>query len=304
MIPPYLANVDPWIGETSCDSCYAQLDGDNPLGDALPDLMLGRLPVRTVAEVETLVAKLIAYEAMPFGSWQGRLISVADNMRNSSGEPETINDFAAMAAESEAWFPAGTRVQRIFYDPDPATSGEIGHERDAQQAYLHTREAFQGGAAVVQYVGHGSYWQWAYTAPTSTPSHLFGIQDAEALISAAGLPVVLAWTCATSTIQLPSVRGSTIDEALVLNPAGAIATWGSSGLGVAYGHQYLHQGFARTLTGGERELGALTMAGVWQLWSVGQCCTDAIRTYHLLGDPLTQVQFAPGYQLALPRLTR
>jgi hypothetical protein len=73
---------------------------------------------------------------------------------------------------------------------------------------------------------------------------------------------------------------------------------------VAYGHHYLHQGFARALTGGERTLGTLTMAGIWQLWSVGQCCTDAIRTYHLLGDPLTQVQFSVGHQVALPLLTR
>jgi len=27
-IPPYLLHVDPYAGETSCDTCYAQLDGD------------------------------------------------------------------------------------------------------------------------------------------------------------------------------------------------------------------------------------------------------------------------------------
>ena len=48
----------------------------------------------------------------------------------------------------------------------------------------------------------------------------------------------------------------------------------------------------------------ITMAGIWELWSVGQCCTDAIRTSHLLGDPLTRVRFTVGHQVLLPLLMR
>ena len=30
LIPPYLAMVDPWLGETACETCYAQLNGEFP----------------------------------------------------------------------------------------------------------------------------------------------------------------------------------------------------------------------------------------------------------------------------------
>ena len=46
-IPPYLVNVDPWIGETACENCYARLDGTDPTLDPLPDLALGRLTVNS-----------------------------------------------------------------------------------------------------------------------------------------------------------------------------------------------------------------------------------------------------------------
>ena len=42
-IPPFLANVDPVMGETAADNRYVTVVGD----DAMPDLHLGRLPVNT-----------------------------------------------------------------------------------------------------------------------------------------------------------------------------------------------------------------------------------------------------------------
>jgi hypothetical protein len=42
-IPPYLADVDYWIGETAADNRYVSVSGD----DFLPDMALGRLPVNT-----------------------------------------------------------------------------------------------------------------------------------------------------------------------------------------------------------------------------------------------------------------
>lgn len=41
-VPPYLDEIDPWIGETSTDNRYANISGD----DILPDLFIGRLPAR------------------------------------------------------------------------------------------------------------------------------------------------------------------------------------------------------------------------------------------------------------------
>ncbi|MBI1878965.1 MAG: hypothetical protein HYR94_12235, partial [Chloroflexi bacterium] len=74
--PPYLAQVDPWWGETASDNQYVTLaDNDN-----LPDMLIGRLPVNTAAETTTTVDKIIRYETNPTpGSWNGNQLFVADN---------------------------------------------------------------------------------------------------------------------------------------------------------------------------------------------------------------------------------
>ncbi|MCB0167973.1 MAG: hypothetical protein KDI79_27340, partial [Anaerolineae bacterium] len=50
-IPPYLAPVDPWWGETASDNRLVTVAGS----DTLPDLLIGRLPVASAAEVTTIV---------------------------------------------------------------------------------------------------------------------------------------------------------------------------------------------------------------------------------------------------------
>src|SRR4029079_17964574 len=84
-IPPYLAMVDPWIGETACEACYARLDGADPAADPLPDLALGRLTVNSAAELKDVVAKIVSYEVSPLNvSWRSRNVYIADNFRDAN----------------------------------------------------------------------------------------------------------------------------------------------------------------------------------------------------------------------------
>jgi len=53
-IPPYLADVDPYIGETSADNRYVAVHG----ADIFPDMYLGRLPAKSVGDVEAMIAKV------------------------------------------------------------------------------------------------------------------------------------------------------------------------------------------------------------------------------------------------------
>jgi hypothetical protein len=121
---------------------------------------------------------------------------------------------------------------------------------------------------------------------------------------------VLSLTCLSGAFQVPSVRGTTVDEALLLNPrGGAIATWSSTGLGVLYGHDALERGFMRALwasSGTPPTLGSLAMAGYQELFSTRKdCCLDSLRTYGLLGDPLTPARVQTGVsEVNLPLVRR
>lgn len=308
LIPPYLAVVDPWLGETACETCYAQLDGDDPLSDALPDMFLGRLPVSTVAELETVITKIIGYEtADEPGAWRSQALYIADNYVQATGEFDTAGDFAALADAGVTMNPQGITSHRIYYDPSPTHTQNAWREPDAVHAYQKTVAALNGGVGLVTYIGHSHYWQWAVTDLQTEPPYLFGLDDADGLTNGNKLPVVLEMTCLTGSFHQPAYRG-TIDERLVLNPnGGAVAVWGSTGLGVAYGHDALQRGFLSTLWDAPpatSSLGSLMHAGYLELFSTSTCCQESLRTYSLLGDPLTRVRVAPSLSLYLPFVER
>ena len=184
-------------------------------------------------------------------------------------------------------------------------SGSIA---DAREARARTLAALNGGAGLVNYIGHSHAWQWAVTDPAVTPSYLLGLYDVDALTNGDRLPIVLEMTCLTSAFQQPAYSGTTIDERLVLHPGGgAIATWGPTGLGITHGHDALQRGFYRALwsrPAGTATLGELTLAGYRELFMRGSCCQDTLRTFALLGDPLTRARVQPLQRVWVPGVSR
>lgn len=309
LVPPYLAWVDPWLGETACDTCYVQLDGEHPLDDSLPDMAIGRLPVKSASEVATLIAKITGYEtALNGGAWRRRVVLVADNARDAAGTPDHAGDFAALSDTQALSIPESFVVDRVYYDPtyDPTEpdTAEPWREPEAARARQHTLDAFNAGAGLVVYTGHGHPWQWAVTDPHQEQPYLLGLYDPDSLTNDTRLPVVLAMTCLTSAFQQASYSGTTVDERLLLHAnGGAIAVWGSTGLGVVHGHEWLQRGFQQALWANPTTapvLGTLTQAGYVRLFTQGTCCQDALRTFVLLGDPLTRPHLWAERRVYLP----
>lgn len=310
IIPPYLANVDPWIGETACDACYAQLDGSSPLDDLLPDIMFGRFPVKKLSELNDLVKKILAYEQAPRNAaWRFRIGLVTDNYTQADGSHDGAGDFASMADAIAERLPSGITANRLYYDPSPThPTDQPWREPNEDLAHKRTIDLFNDGAALITYIGHSHQWQWAVTNPQSeTSSYLLGLYDVDGLSNANRLPVIRELTCLTSAFQTPAFDGTTIDERLLLMPGGAAAVWGSSGLSIAHGHDTLALGFDRALwqTNGQgASLGSLTRAGFLELYSSSSCCNDILRTYILLGDPLTQLHVGGSSEIFLPLVYR
>jgi hypothetical protein len=308
-LPPYLANVDPWIGETACETCYARLDGADPTLDPLPDLALGRLTVNSAAELAGVVAKIISYETGPPNmGWGSRSLYIADNYRQADNSTDPAGDFAALAEASAAQQPAGVEVLRLYYDPTSVSAGALAREPDAVRAHQRTLSLLNQGAGLVNYIGHSSQYQWASTDPQKSPPYLLGLYDPDDLTNGARLPIVLAMTCLTSAFQTPNYSRTTLDERWLLKPdGGAVAVWGPTGFGVAHGHDTLQRGFYRALWAApprSATLGQLTASGYLELFTAGGCCQDALATFALLGDPLTIAQVQPARRVFLPASRR
>lgn len=257
-VPPYLAMVDPWWGETAADNLYATVNGDDPL----PDILLGRLPVTTAAEATIVVQKILSYERLPWpGDWNASHIFVADDA-DSAGDFATSTDTVYDDFITDPWI-----GHKIYLDDLPAET--------AQQRLL---TAWNRGALLVSFVGHSSWHQWAVEA-------LLDIYALPNLRNDRRWPVLLSMTCFTGFFHHPEY--GTLDESLLrLGSGGAVATWSPSGLGVSTGHDRLYQGFYRAVfNDGQTQLGPATLAAKLSLYGHARAYDDLLDTYHLFGDP-------------------
>jgi uncharacterized repeat protein (TIGR01451 family) len=280
-IPPFLAAVDPVLGETAADNRFVTVAGD----DLMPDLHLGRFPITSQAELTTLVDKTIAYESNPAaGGWQTKTVFVTDN-------PDNAGNFAALSDYAVAYVPPELAVQKIYLGSSDYPSGYAAR---AQQATL---DAFNQGALLFNYVGHSSIGNWAGEL-------LFGVNTLPQVSNGSRLPIMLPMTCLEGSYHNP--RFASLSSSLIrLNGRGALASWAPTGLGIASGHDYLHRGFYDALFNWDvRQLGPATTAGKLNLFVNGRFSNgtprfhDLLDTYVLLGDPATNIA-TPKAQLSI-----
>jgi hypothetical protein len=305
-LPPYLADVDPWMKEAACETCYGRLQTDDPRAQPLPDLLVGRLPVGSLAQAQTVVSKTLSYlKTPPPGPWRSTTLFLADNYLDQNGHPAASDDFAADAERVITALPPGLATQRYFFDPSPAGAGQPGRYRNSDLLRADFLRAWDAGAALVTYVGHANYWQWADTAPGATTPWLWYVYDADARANGGRLPVLLALTCLTGFFHEPSL--STTDERLLTWPRGGIvASFSPAGKGVATGHDRFGRALLRALYSSDPSqgtLGAAQRAGFAALQATGNDL-DLTFTYGLLGDPALRLAFAPTSWDFLPVVRR
>ena len=264
-IPPYLLEVGPAGGETAADNRYVCVDGD----DNLPDLLLGRLPVKTADEARAIVQKIVDDETPPLPvGWNASVLLVAD-------DPDGAGDFPAISDSAAAYVTDPFTVTRRYCAGFQSDESDCP---DAEAAAIHSAilNDWNRGALLVQYTGHSSWQQWAQ-------ERFFHLDDLPSLVNSRRYPVVAEMTCFTGAFHRPE---PTLDEELVTRPdAGAVAAWGPTGLGASAGHQRLSDGFFRAVFSDTvGTLGEATLAGKLNLVGapVG---SDLLDTFVLLGDP-------------------
>jgi uncharacterized repeat protein (TIGR01451 family) len=272
-IPPYLADVDPWLGEVAADNRYVCVSG----GDNLPDMHVGRLPVKTSAEASTVVSKILSYEQdPPPGDWNRHLLFVADNADGGG-------DFAASSdAIADHYVPSPFDVQKVHHR---VTHGSVAETNAA------IVEAINQGRLLVNYFGHASQQMWGF-------EHLFDLDDVADLTNGYRLPWMVPMTCLDGYFTHPSPPGedrSCLGESIVrAEGGGAIASWSPTGLGLSMGHDILDEGlFKAVFYQDVTQLGPSTTQAKLYLYANSGGYRDLIDTYVLFGDP--------ALALSLPR---
>jgi len=276
-IPPYLASVDPELGETAADNRYVAFVGE----DVFPDMMLGRLTVNTTVDAQGFVNKIIAYEeSSEGGDWNRQVLAVSDSYDSGWPFPFLSDDLLRCC------LPSSYEASRVYL--------EVTHANliAAREAIL---EGINAGKLLVNYIGHAAASQWS-SAEVIGGAPVYGVLNVNDISSLNNLnkyPVMLSMTCWDGYYVYPNPTGGFYEAmAEVFTKAadkGAVAAWSPTGMGVARGHEYLNQGFFNAIFRDRLDhLGQATSYGKLYLWTSRENL-DLMDTYLLFGDPATKI---------------
>jgi hypothetical protein len=248
-------------GYTSSDNWYVL-----PQDDAiLPALPIGRWTVRTIEELEAVIAKVVSYPQS--GDWC-RVVEVI----GGNGQ-----EFRDRGEELIRQIPRWMKPQRVYTTKDPERENDP-HFRGGPEL---TRDIDEG-ALILNFQGHGGGGVWS-------DADLLDIEDVPLLRNGSKLPIVFSMTCYTGSFADPGPAA--IGEVFLTEAdKGAIAFFGSSGFSYeAQGHELNQQLFAALFDPGreDRSLGAAVVHAKQRFYleNDGLIPRDIVRAYNLLGDP-------------------
>lgn len=222
-------------------------------GDDIPDIAVGRLPVRSASEAAALVAKIIAYETS--GTFNKSAMLVTDT--------NDIWEFTETTAEIRALLPSEYVVDEV--------NRSVEGDSAARQMILTGASA---GPGLVSFSGHGSIDTWR--------GNLLTADDAALLSNSGRMSVYVMGNCLNGYYQDPMLE--CLGEALLKAPNGAVVVWASSGATDSEKQQVLMAEFYRKLFSGN----PITL-GQAAAHAKTVVTGDVRQSWVLLGDAATRL---------------
>jgi hypothetical protein len=200
------------IESFSSDDYFGFLDlreGDwqeAPLADML-DIGIGRLPVASPEEAQSMVTKVLNYEkdAKAYGKWRNKVTFIADNGDGNSHASFPENTLQARVKELHP----SSNITKIYIDAFPLVSTPGGSTSPA--AKLELINTFKKGALIMNYSGHGGERGLAQ-------EDILNVTDIAQLDNKDNLPFFMAATCDFGRYDDPGRIGGGVS--LVKSPKG------------------------------------------------------------------------------------
>ena len=255
----------------AADALYGDLNGDG-----VPEVAVGRLAVNTLAEADTVVAKIVNYdETTRSQPWQKQALFVADN-------PDSAGNFPALSDE----IIAGYLPQRSRRD---------ARRLSARLSPHHSRSLTPVRSSLIGCRPAAGWCSTQATEPSicGQSEMLLTTADVPGLTNGARLPVVMVFNCLDGYFIYPS-KQSLAETLQRRQGGGAVAAISPSGLGITPDQQNFRRILMTVLfKDGVRDLGtALTKTKRQYYDTYGP--NYLIGTMTLFGDPAMRLpQAAP-----------
>ncbi len=238
------------------DPLFGDVDGDR-----VPDVAIGRFPVRTAEELEIAVAKTLRYASKDYG-------------RSAVFAADEADGQVSFTADSDAFIatlPTEWQARRAYVVQDSVA--------EARQTLL---DAINGGVALTSFVGHSGPTRWTF-------SNLFSATDAESLVNSGRPTVVMQWGCWNTYHVEP--RYNTLAHKLLLSgDRGAAAVLGAAVLTDSSSEEALGRLLTPRLVAPGVALGDAVQGAKVELAASGRGMEDVILGWTLLGDPALVVE--------------
>jgi len=248
-LPTLYAATDELVRFAPADPLFVDLNSDG-----VQDLGLGRLPVRTSADLATVIDKILTYAQRPYS---GHAVLSADT------------GFKSDSLGIEALLPAGWTVSEAYVDD----LGTIAATRSALVS------AMNGENDLVSFVGHSSAAAWSNQS-------LFTLNDAAAMTNTGKPTVVTQWGC-WNTFFVDPYYNTMGHKFLLTGNQGASAVLGASALTESSSEQALSQLLIPKLLQPGMTMGQAIAAAKQELAGQQNNFKDVLLSWTLLGDPRT-----------------
>jgi hypothetical protein len=259
-------------GATVTEHWFGQLTDD-----PYPDVIVGRLPASTAADLSAMLTKLISYQDASGGRWQNRLLFVS-----GIGGVGNLTFSDQVTTLVQNWVPQRYFVERLL--TDDIFSPFFGGTEQLLQ-YLDQ------GTVLVNYTGHGGGAIWS-------DNNLFRDDDVQRLQNGQTLPFITNFTCYINAFE----SGRTLGEELLVAPEqGAIGSLGCTSLSFFLsGNEFAQYFNHNLLTEARQPVGEALFHSTSTFLSLyaddiaaqnehGLIVTSLLNSLNILGDPAQQL---------------
>ncbi len=264
LMPTKTVAVD--LYKVPSDTILTCVEGD----DILPDIVIGRLPVNTPAELEAIIQKIVDYETDPDTTdFDTNILLVSDDKYNNG---EYTGEM--FQEDTEA---LGAAYLCPPHGATKAFQGDLGG--GTTSAIL---AGINEGALVVNYRGHGSHSGWAESIFTTI--HVQLLSNSEAL------PIFITSTCMDGYYTFPIPGWDALAEVL-LRADGKGGVAGLSSAGYSYDEEMLvlNNGLYQAIFNKNLRVLSDVVSSGWDYYAAQTEDVGFLLYYTLFGDPALQL---------------
>jgi hypothetical protein len=255
-IPSLYTQTSETIKFVPVDPLYADIDDNN-----VPDLAIGRFPVRTTAELDLMVKKTLAYQTK---NYDGTATFISDKF-------DGLVSFKNISNNIASGLPGKWNVENIHLD-------DIG----VSAARTQLLAAMNRGAALITFTGHSGPQKW-------TTSGLFGFRDPANLTNVGKPFVVVQWGC-WNTYHVDPVYKYMVQSFLFPDDKSAAAVLGASTLTDSESEEKLGVLLLPRMTEPGMPVGKALLDAKLELAETDPELLDVLLGWTLMGDPALVIQ--------------